>query len=81
MPFSVSLCTTSVLQVDDANPFLREAGLWCVRNICEGNLEIQTYIDDLKVIDTVDTPELRQAGLQIQHEAGTGKISLVNAAT
>ena len=45
--------------------------------MCEGNLSIQQQIDDLKIVDVADNPELENSGLQIQHEAGTGKISLV----
>ena len=63
--------------MDDHSPFLREAGLWCIRNLCEGNFSIQKQIDDLKVVDVAQTPELQRAGLQIHHEAGSGKIQLV----
>ena len=66
-----------MIQVDDTSPLCREAGLWCVRNLCEGNLKIQQQIDELKIVDVADNPDLQRAGLEIHHEAGTGKINVV----
>lgn len=66
-------------QVDEESPLLREAALWAVRNLCEGNLSIQKQIEELQVVDTVETPELQQAGLQLQHDSATGKIKLIDA--
>ncbi len=68
-----------MLQVDEDSPLLREAALWAVRNLCEGNLSIQKQIEELQVVDTVQTPELERAGLQLQHDPGTGKINLIDA--
>lgn len=66
-------------QVSETNPFLREAALWAVRNLCKGNLEVQKRIEELQVVDTVQSPELRAAGLQVQHDSATGKLNLIGS--
>ena len=66
------------LQVDDESPFLREVALWGVRNLCEGNLSIQHQIEQLQVLETVQSPEMQAAGIRLQHDPGTGKMNIVD---
>ena len=74
-------CFAGCNQVDDESPFLREAALWGIRNLCEGNTSIQKQIDELQVIGTVDSPELQQAGVQVQLDPATGKLKLIDMHT
>ena len=60
-------------QWDDDNPFVREYSLWAVRNLCEGNEEIQNSISRLRASGTVHSPELHAKGLQIKLDDVTGK--------
>lgn len=64
------------VQVDDESPFLREVALWAVRNLCEGNLSIQKQIEELQVVDVVETPEMQAAGVALQHDPTTGKMNI-----
>ena len=68
------------MQVDNESPLLREVALWAVRNLCEGNLGIQKQIGELQVVDVVDTPEMQAAGVALQHDPATGKVSILNTA-
>lgn len=63
------------MQAVEDNPFLREVALWAVRNLCEGNLEIQKRIEELQVIEVAETPEMRAAGVSVEHDPATGKIN------
>ncbi len=69
-----------VMQVDDESPFLREVALWAVRNLCEGNLSIQRQIEQLQVVDVVETPEMQAAGVSLEHNPQTGRVSLSQSA-
>lgn len=64
-------------QWDEENPFVREYALWAVRNLCEGNEEIQSSISSLRASGTVHSPELQAKGLQIKLDDVTGKPKLV----
>lgn len=67
-----------ILQVDDESPFLRESALWCIRNLCEGNPSIQQEIEDLQMVDVVDSPELQAAGIKLEHDPSTGKLKTLD---
>ena len=64
-------------QWDEENPFVREYALWAVRNLCEGNEEIQSSISSLRASGTVHSPELQAKGLQIKLDDVTGKPKVV----
>ncbi|XP_060195911.1 uncharacterized protein LOC132625121 [Lycium barbarum] len=64
--------------VDEDNPFLREWGIWCVRNLLEGNAENQRAIADLELQGTVDVPELVGLGLRVEVDPATRRTKLVN---
>ncbi|KAK8613295.1 hypothetical protein V6N13_101061 [Hibiscus sabdariffa] len=51
---------------DDDNPYLREWGIWSVRNLLEGNAENQQAVADLQLQGTVDTPELTELRLKVE---------------
>ncbi|KAL1213584.1 hypothetical protein V5N11_000655 [Cardamine amara subsp. amara] len=63
---------------DDDNPFLREWGLWCVRNLLEGNEENQKAVAELEIQDSVDVPQLREIGLRVEIDPKTARPKLVN---
>ncbi|MCD7467543.1 hypothetical protein HAX54_005042 [Datura stramonium] len=64
--------------IDEDNPFLREWGIWCVRNLLEGNAENQGAVADLELQGTVDVPELAGLGLQVEVDPVTRRTRLVN---
>lgn len=66
--------------MDDESPLLREVALWAVRNLCEGNLSIQRQIEELQVVDVVETPETQAAGVALQHDPATGKMTISKTA-
>lgn len=74
---SVPICYY-IVQWDDDNPLVREYGLWAVRNLCEGNEDIQSSISSLRACSTVDSPDLQARGLQIELDGTTGKPKLVS---
>ncbi|XP_010501872.1 PREDICTED: ataxin-10-like [Camelina sativa] len=63
---------------DDDNPFLREWGLWCVRNLLEGNLENQQVVAELEIQGSADVPQLREIGLRVEIDPKTSRPRLVN---
>ncbi|KAJ0797641.1 putative armadillo-like helical, Ataxin-10 domain-containing protein [Helianthus annuus] len=63
---------------DDENPFLREWGIWGVRNILEGNLENQKVVSDLEIQGSVNLPELTTLGLRVDVDQQTRRAKLVN---
>ncbi|KAF5748416.1 ataxin-10 [Tripterygium wilfordii] len=63
---------------DDENPFLREWGIWSVRNLLEGNDENQRVVAELEVQGTVDVPELTEIGLRVEVDHKTHRAKLVN---
>ncbi|KAG5381379.1 hypothetical protein IGI04_032849 [Brassica rapa subsp. trilocularis] len=66
---------------DDENPFLREWGLWCVRNLLEGNEENQKVVAELEMQGSVDVPQLREIGLRVEIDPLTSRPKLVNDTT
>ncbi|XP_076908267.1 uncharacterized protein LOC143565055 [Bidens hawaiensis] len=63
---------------DDENPFLREWGIWGVRNLLEGNLENQRVVSELEVQGSVNLPELATLGLRVDVDQQTRRAKLVN---
>ncbi|KFK30607.1 hypothetical protein AALP_AA6G003700 [Arabis alpina] len=63
---------------DDDNPFLREWGLWCVRNLLEGNQENQEVVAELELQGSGDVPQLREIGLKVEIDPKTNRPKLVN---
>ncbi|KAK9056218.1 hypothetical protein SSX86_027308 [Deinandra increscens subsp. villosa] len=63
---------------DDENPFLREWGIWGVRNLLEGNLENQKVVSELEVQGSVNLPELTTLGLRVDVDQQTRRAKLVN---
>mmetsp|Transcript_22918 Transcript_22918/g.64398 ORF Transcript_22918/g.64398 Transcript_22918/m.64398 type:complete len:404 (+) Transcript_22918:28-1239(+) len=60
---------------DDTYPYQREWAIVCIRNLCEGNEANQKFIQELAPIKVVDSPELRDQGLQARLENGAVKVS------
>ncbi|XP_023006847.1 ataxin-10 [Cucurbita maxima] len=65
--------------VDENNPFLREWGIWAVRNLLEGNLENKKLVAELEVQGPVNMPEIAELGLQVEVDPKTKAAKLVNA--
>ncbi|KAJ4831293.1 hypothetical protein Tsubulata_020393 [Turnera subulata] len=63
---------------DENNPFLREWGIWCVRNLLEGNEENKLAVAELELQGTVDMPELSRIGLRVEVDPKTRRPKLVN---
>ncbi|KAM1262417.1 hypothetical protein ACFX13_028231 [Malus domestica] len=64
--------------LDDDNPYLREGGIWCVRNLFEGNEENERVVAELEIQRAVDTPEIAQFGLRVEVNPETRRPKLVN---
>lgn len=63
---------------DEDNPYLREWGIWSIRNLLEGNAENQRLVSDLEMQETVDVPELTGLGLKVEIDPQTRRAKLVN---
>ncbi|XVE81724.1 hypothetical protein DITRI_Ditri15bG0088700 [Diplodiscus trichospermus] len=63
---------------DDDNPYLREWGIWCLRNLLEGNAVNQQAVADLELQGSVDMPELARLGLRVEIDQSTSCAKLVN---
>ncbi|KAL3695905.1 hypothetical protein R1sor_009981 [Riccia sorocarpa] len=64
--------------VDRDNPFLREWGLWAMRNLLEGNEMNGKEVASLEMKETVNLPELTDMGLRFEVDPSTGGPRLVN---
>lgn len=64
---------------DSQSPFLREWGLWAIRNLLEGNTKNQSELADLEVRSAVDDPRLKDVGISVEINPETGRPRLVNA--
>ncbi|XP_030932493.1 uncharacterized protein LOC115958236 [Quercus lobata] len=63
---------------DEDNPFLREWGIWTVRNILEGSTENQHAVAELELQGSVEVPELTGLGLRVEVDPKTRRTKLVN---
>ncbi|KAK9910649.1 hypothetical protein M0R45_034603 [Rubus argutus] len=63
---------------DEDNPYLREWGIWCVRNLLEGNQENQQAVAELEIKGSVDVPDLARLGLRVEMNPETGSPKHVN---
>lgn len=63
---------------DEDNPFLREWGIWSMRNLLEGNSENQQAVAGLELQGSVDMPELAGLGLKVEVDQNTRRAKLVN---
>ncbi len=63
---------------DSNNPFLREWGLWAIRNLLEGNSANQTELAALEIRSTVPDSRLKDAGMTVEINPETGRPRLVN---
>lgn len=64
---------------DEDNPFLREWGIWSIRNILEGNEENKCIVAELELQKSVETPEIAGLGLRVEVDPKTRRPKLVNA--
>jgi ataxin-10 len=64
-------------QADDQSPWVREWALWGVRNMCEGNADVQAAIAELQPRAPVASPELDALNMRVELDQATGKFSLV----
>ncbi|KAL0364712.1 UNVERIFIED_CONTAM: Ataxin-10 [Sesamum angustifolium] len=64
---------------DEDNPFLREWGIWSMRNVLEGNTENQQLVANLELQGSVEVPEIAGLGLRVEVDPKTRRPKLVNA--
>lgn len=67
--------------VDENSPFLREWGLWAMRNLLEGNRENQREVAELELQNSVNTPAIAQMGLRVEIDQNTRRPKLINIAS
>lgn len=63
---------------DEENPYLREWGIWSVRNLLEGNIENQKEVAELELQESIDVPELSGLGIRVEVDKNTRRAKLVN---
>lgn len=63
---------------DADNPFLREWGVWSIRNILEGNTENQEVVANFELQGSVNVPEVHDMGLRVEVDPTTRRAKLVN---
>ncbi|KAF8379387.1 hypothetical protein HHK36_028821 [Tetracentron sinense] len=63
---------------DEDNPFLREWGIWSVRNLLEDNADNQREVAELELQGSVDVPEIAGLGLRVEVDQKTRRAKLVN---
>lgn len=63
---------------DEDNPFLREWGIWSVRNMLEGNEENQRVVSELEIQGSFDVPEISALGLRVEVDQKTRRAKLIN---
>lgn len=63
---------------DDDNPYLREWGIWSMRNLLEGNALNQQAVAGLELQGSIDVPELSRLGLRVEIDQNTRSAKLVN---
>ncbi|KAK2992466.1 hypothetical protein RJ640_011605, partial [Escallonia rubra] len=61
---------------DGENPFLREWGIWSVRNLLEGNIENQRVICELELQGFVNVPEIARLGVRVEVDEKTQRAKL-----
>eukprot|EP00850_Spirogloea_muscicola_P022305 SM000287S10627 [mRNA] locus=s287:43577:46052:- [translate_table: standard] len=67
--------------VDDRNPWLREWGLFAMRNLLEGSDANACEVSALTFQGVADNQQLRELGWEVQLEPATGKPRLVHASS
>uniref|UniRef100_A0ACD5TTH9 Uncharacterized protein n=1 Tax=Avena sativa TaxID=4498 RepID=A0ACD5TTH9_AVESA len=67
--------------IDEGNAYLREWGLFAVKNLLEGNVENQKEVSELKMQETILTPEIADIGLRVEIDKKTGHPKLVNSSS
>ncbi|KAK3412071.1 hypothetical protein EUGRSUZ_I00845 [Eucalyptus grandis] len=65
---------------DEDNPFLREWGIWTIRNLFEGKTKNQQAVTELELRGTVNTPKIAKLGLRMELDQKSGRPKLVNFA-
>lgn len=73
IPLLLQHCVT-----DGDNPFLREWGIWAMRNLLEGNVENQRVVAELELQGSVDVPEITDLGMKVEVDPITRRARLVN---
>ncbi|MCO5563864.1 hypothetical protein L7F22_017514 [Adiantum nelumboides] len=67
--------------VDEANPYLREWGLWAVRNLVDSNIENSKELADLQMRGSLTPVELAEMGYKVEVDSELGRPKLVNMAS
>uniref|UniRef100_A0A0P4W0F0 Ataxin-10 domain-containing protein n=1 Tax=Scylla olivacea TaxID=85551 RepID=A0A0P4W0F0_SCYOL len=59
---------------DARNPLIKEASIFALRNLLEGNLENQRCIGELRMEGVAENPGLAELGMQAVQEGGKVRI-------
>ncbi|MPC62470.1 Ataxin-10 [Portunus trituberculatus] len=59
---------------DARNPLIKEASIFALRNLLEGNLENQRCIGELRMQGVAENPGLADLGMEAVQEGGKLKI-------
>jgi ataxin-10 len=69
LPIVLAYCVT-----DFDNPLSREYALMTVRNLCEGNLENQRFIESLQPQKVIQDDLMKQKGIRVEIDPSSGKF-------
>jgi ataxin-10 len=72
----LSYCAT-----DFDNPLCREFALMCIRNLCEGNLENQRFIESLKPQQVLQDDSLLARGIRVEMDPSSGRFQFHHSST
>jgi len=61
--------------IDTNNPLQKEHAIFALRNLCEGNVDIQKQISKLQYQGVCNTKELAEMGVKVSNASGNVKIS------
>lgn len=64
------------MQIDSGSPLVREWGLWAIRNLCEGNPQIQRHIEALQLQGAAPHPDLDRLGFQVEMQGNQPALNL-----
>lgn len=70
------MCVCVHLQIDDANPLVKEWALWGLRNLC-ANQEVQETITQLQVQGVAPNDVLQDVGYKVELNPATKRPRIV----
>ena len=70
----------NMTKVDRSTMFLKEWSIFGIKNITEGNLQNQQYIQSIKAQKVVQNEEMKEMGIEVTYDdvSGTLKTKKIN---